>query len=50
MKRWTPLLTHHWRAKLVAVLLATLIWFLLQRAIPEPLPVAPSSRAGTPGG
>ena len=41
MERWTSLLTNRWRDKLVALSLAALIWFLVERAIPEPSRVPP---------
>ncbi len=46
-KRWHSLLTHEWRAKLVALALATLLWLFIRHSInyspllSSPFPVPP---------
>ncbi len=47
MKPWHSLLTHEWRAKLMALALATLLWLFILHSInyspamPPPFPVPP---------
>ncbi len=47
MKRWHSVLTHEWRAKLMSLALATLLWLFIRHSInyspllPSPFPVPP---------
>ncbi len=48
MKTWHSFLTHEWRAKLMALVLATLLWLFIRHSInytptmpPFPLPPPP---------